>query len=111
MRARWRSTPTAFTYYPFVLGAQPVRPLDIARYYAAIANEGVLPEPHLIETISDRAGDRFDYGPPQDQADQIGGCGCVLSAQVHSAGRGPARHCSATVRLGSLYGGQDRHHR
>ena len=52
-------------YYPFVLGAQPVRPLDIARYYAAIANEGVLPEPHLIEKISSRGGDRFDYGPPR----------------------------------------------
>jgi penicillin-binding protein 1A len=52
-------------YYPFVLGAQPVRPLDLARAYAAIANEGVLPEPHMIEKISDQAGDRFDYGQPR----------------------------------------------
>src|SRR5262245_18703513 len=28
-------------YYPFVLGAQPVRPIDLAAFYAAIANEGV----------------------------------------------------------------------
>ena len=28
-------------YYPFVLGAQPVRPIDLAAFYAAIANEGL----------------------------------------------------------------------
>ena len=38
-------------YYPFVLGAQPVRPVDLAAFYAAIANEGVRPSPHVIETI------------------------------------------------------------
>jgi 1A family penicillin-binding protein len=38
-------------YYPFVLGAQPVRPIDLAAFYAAIANEGVRPSPHLIEKI------------------------------------------------------------
>ena len=37
--------------YPFVLGAQPVRPVDLAAFYAAIANEGVRPEPHVIDTI------------------------------------------------------------
>ncbi len=38
-------------YYPFVLGAQPVRPIDLAAFYAAIANEGLRPEPHVIESI------------------------------------------------------------
>jgi penicillin-binding protein 1A len=38
-------------YYPFVLGAQPVRPIDLAAFYAAIANEGVRPSPHVIEKI------------------------------------------------------------
>jgi membrane carboxypeptidase/penicillin-binding protein len=38
-------------YYPFVLGAQPVRPIDLAAFYAAIANEGVRPEPHVIDTV------------------------------------------------------------
>jgi 1A family penicillin-binding protein len=38
-------------YYPFVLGAQPVRPIDLAAFYAAIANEGVRPSPHVVETI------------------------------------------------------------
>ena len=32
--------PDCERYYPFVLGAQPVRPIDLAVFYAAIANEG-----------------------------------------------------------------------
>jgi membrane carboxypeptidase/penicillin-binding protein len=38
-------------YYPFVLGAQPVRPIDLAPFYAAIANEGVRPAPYAIESV------------------------------------------------------------
>jgi membrane carboxypeptidase/penicillin-binding protein len=38
-------------YYPFVLGAQPVRPIDLAAFYATVANEGVRPEPYAIEAI------------------------------------------------------------
>jgi membrane carboxypeptidase/penicillin-binding protein len=38
-------------YYPFVLGAQPVRPIDLALFYATIANEGMQPSPHAIETL------------------------------------------------------------
>ena len=38
-------------YYPFVLGAQPVRPIDLAAFYAAIANEGVRPTPYVVESI------------------------------------------------------------
>ena len=38
-------------YYPFVLGAQPVRPVDLAAFYAAIANEGLRPTPHVVESI------------------------------------------------------------
>jgi penicillin-binding protein 1A len=38
-------------YYPFVLGAQPVRPIDLAPFYAAIANEGVRPQPYAIDSI------------------------------------------------------------
>jgi len=38
-------------YYPFVLGAQPVRPVDLAAFYAAIANEGRRPTPHVVESI------------------------------------------------------------
>jgi 1A family penicillin-binding protein len=38
-------------YYPFVLGAEPVRPIDLAAFYAAIANEGLRPAPHVVEAI------------------------------------------------------------
>jgi membrane carboxypeptidase/penicillin-binding protein len=38
-------------YYPFVLGAQPVRPIDLAPFYAAVANEGMRPTPYAIESI------------------------------------------------------------
>ena len=38
-------------YYPFVLGAQPVRVLDLATFYAAIANEGMRPEPYAVESV------------------------------------------------------------
>jgi penicillin-binding protein 1A len=34
-------------YYPFVLGAQPVRPIDLAAFYAAIANEGMRLSPYV----------------------------------------------------------------
>jgi penicillin-binding protein 1A len=38
-------------YYPFVLGAQPVRPIDLALFYTTVANEGRRPSPHAIEAI------------------------------------------------------------
>jgi penicillin-binding protein 1A len=38
-------------YYPFVLGAQPVRPVDLAAFYAAIANEGLRPTPYVVDSI------------------------------------------------------------
>jgi penicillin-binding protein 1A len=38
-------------YYPFVLGAEPVRPVDLAAFYAAIANEGMRPAPYVVESI------------------------------------------------------------
>jgi penicillin-binding protein 1A len=53
-------------YYPFVLGAQPVRPIDLAAFYAAIANEGARPVPHVVESI-ERDGEtvyRYEQGPP-----------------------------------------------
>jgi penicillin-binding protein 1A len=46
-------------YYPFVLGAQPVRPVDLAAFYAAIANEGQRPSPYVIESIE--RGGRMVY--------------------------------------------------
>jgi penicillin-binding protein 1A len=44
--------PNCVRFYPFVLGAQPVRPIDLAAFYAAIYNEGGRPTPHVIEQIT-----------------------------------------------------------
>lgn len=41
-------------HYPFVLGAQPVRILDLAAFYAAIANEGAMPVPRAFESVEER---------------------------------------------------------
>jgi penicillin-binding protein 1A len=43
--------PQCVHYYPFVLGAQPVRPIDLAAFYAAVSNEGLRPDPYAIESI------------------------------------------------------------
>ena len=48
-------------YYPFVLGAQPVRMIDLAGFYAAVANEGALPHPHAIDSIEQDGKTVFKY--------------------------------------------------
>jgi penicillin-binding protein 1A len=50
-------------YYPFVLGAQPVRPIDLAAFYAAIANEGMRPTPYVVESIERNGETVFRHGP------------------------------------------------
>ncbi len=51
-------------YYPFVLGAQPVKMIDLAAFYAAVANEGVRPQPHVINSIEAADGHQI-YGYPK----------------------------------------------
>ena len=51
-------------YYPFVLGAQPVHMIDLAAFYAAIANEGVRPQPHAIDSIEE--GGKTIYAYPKE---------------------------------------------
>jgi len=53
-------------YYPFVLGAQPVRMVDLAVFYATIANEGLRPSPYAIETIEQDG--TVLYRHPDEQA-------------------------------------------
>src|SRR6516164_1257638 len=52
-------------YYPFVLGAQPVQMINLAAFYAAIAQEGVRPQPHGIDSIE--ANGRTIYRYPEEQ--------------------------------------------
>jgi penicillin-binding protein 1A len=50
-------------YYPFVLGAQPVRPIDLAAFFAAIANEGLHKTPYVVESIERDGETVFRHGP------------------------------------------------
>jgi penicillin-binding protein 1A len=57
-------------FYPFVLGAQPVRMIDLAPFYAAVANEGARPQPHAIDSIE--VGGRTIYQYPNTPPPTIG---------------------------------------
>jgi 1A family penicillin-binding protein len=50
-------------YYPFVLGAQGVRPIDMAAFYATIANEGMRPTPYAIESIEQDGKTIYKHAP------------------------------------------------
>jgi membrane carboxypeptidase/penicillin-binding protein len=50
-------------FYPVVLGAQPVRPVDLAAFYAAIANEGLRPSPYVVESIERNGQSVFQREP------------------------------------------------
>ncbi len=50
-------------FYPVVLGAQPVRPVDLAAFYAAIANEGARPSPYVVEAIGSDGRNLFQHKP------------------------------------------------
>src|SRR5262249_38102836 len=55
-------------YYPFVLGAQPVRPVDLAAFYAAIANEGLRPAPDVVESIETDGSVVYRHDPKSSAA-------------------------------------------
>jgi penicillin-binding protein 1A len=48
-------------YYPFVLGAQPARMINLAAFYAAIAQEGNRPQPHGIDSIESDGQTIYEY--------------------------------------------------
>ena len=53
--------PECVRYYPFILGAQPVKMIDLAAFYAAVANEGALPQPHGIDSIEQDGRTIYQY--------------------------------------------------
>ena len=99
-------------YYPFVLGAQPVRPIDLAPFYAAIANEGVRPTPYGIESIEHNGlvvyrHEAATASRPIASADRVSFFQLKTMLQGVLA-RGTAHAISRAL---ALCGGQDRHHR
>jgi membrane carboxypeptidase/penicillin-binding protein len=55
--------PECERYYPTVLGSQPVRPLDLAAFFATIANEGGRPTPYVIESIAQDGREVYRRAP------------------------------------------------
>jgi penicillin-binding protein 1A len=81
-------------FYPFVLGAQPVRPIDLAAFFAAIANEGVRPSPHVIESIEQDG--KVIYRHPAESAARIGSADGVAFYQLKAILQGVLQRGTAT---------------
>jgi membrane carboxypeptidase/penicillin-binding protein len=52
-------------YYPFVLGAQPARLIDMAAFYTAVATEGRRAAPYGIESIEQNGRTVYTHAPEQ----------------------------------------------
>ena len=98
-------------YYPFVLGAQPVRPIDLAAFFAAIANEGVRPSPHVIESIEQDG--KVIYRHPAQSAARIASADGVAFYQLKTMLQGVLQRGTADPDRAAcaLCRRQDRHHR
>ena len=81
-------------YYPFILGAQPVRPIDLAAFFAAIANEGVRPSPHVIEAIEQDG--KVIYQHPATAAARIASADGVAFYQLKTMLQGVLQRGTAT---------------
>jgi penicillin-binding protein 1A len=89
-------------YYPFVLGAQPVRLVDLAAFYAAIANEGARPAPHAIESIEQNG--RTIYKHDSNQVTWLGSGDRVAFYQLKTMLQGVlARGTAVSLRALSPY--------
>ncbi|MGB6652484.1 MAG: transglycosylase domain-containing protein [Xanthobacteraceae bacterium] len=90
--------PQCVRYYPFILGAQPVKMIDLAAFYAAIANEGALPQPHGIDSIEQNGRTIYQY--PNTPPPRIGDADPAAFYQLKSilqgvVARGTARRIAA----------------
>jgi membrane carboxypeptidase/penicillin-binding protein len=63
--------PECIKNYPFVLGAQGLRMIDLAGFYAAIVNEGLRVTPYAIDSIEQNGHAVYKHqaGPPHMLAD------------------------------------------
>ena len=50
-------------YYPFILGAQPARLIDVAAFYVAVATEGRRPTPYSIESVEQNGRTTYTHTP------------------------------------------------
>jgi penicillin-binding protein 1A len=82
-------------YYPFVLGAQPVRMVDLAAFYAAVANEGARPAPYALESI-ERDGKAL-YTRAARGPTRIGSADRVAFYQLKTMLQGVTNHGTAAA--------------
>lgn len=82
-------------YYPFVLGAQPVRMLDLAGFYAAVANEGARPAPYALESV-ERDGKPL-YTHAMREPVRIGSADRVAFYQLKTMLQGVTQHGTAAA--------------
>jgi membrane carboxypeptidase/penicillin-binding protein len=82
-------------FYPFVLGSQPVRMLDLAGFYAAVANEGARPAPHVLEGV-ERDGKPVYRREPREPV-RIGSADRVAFYQLKTMLQGVTRHGTAAA--------------
>jgi len=85
-------------YYPFVLGAQPVRMIDLASFYAAIANEGGRPSAYALETV-ERDGKPV-YAHADKAPVRIGSADRVAFYQLKTMLQGVTQHGTAAALSG-----------
>lgn len=82
-------------YYPFVLGAQPVRMLDLAGFYAAVANEGARPAPYALESV-ERDGKPI-YAHAAREPVRIGSADRIAFYQLKTMLQGVTQHGTAAA--------------
>ncbi|QGY02901.1 glycosyl transferase [Methylobacterium mesophilicum SR1.6/6] len=82
-------------YYPFVLGAQPVRMLDLAGFYAAVANEGARPAPYALESV-ERDGKPL-YTHAAREPTRIGSADRIAFYQLKTMLQGVTQHGTAAA--------------
>ncbi|GJD48795.1 Biosynthetic peptidoglycan transglycosylase [Methylobacterium crusticola] len=82
-------------YYPFVLGAQPVRMIDLATFYAAVANEGERPSPYGLESVSQ--GPRTLYQHAERPMPRLGSADRVAFYQLKSLLQGVTQRGTAAA--------------
>ncbi|MGY2049069.1 penicillin-binding protein 1A [Methylobacterium sp. JK268] len=82
-------------YYPFVLGAQPVRMIDLAAFYAAVANEGERPSPYALDSVAQ--GETTLYTHPERPLARIGSADRVAFYQIKSLLQGVTQRGTAAA--------------
>jgi penicillin-binding protein 1A len=86
-------------YYPFILGAQPVRMIDLAAFYSAVANEGARAQPHAIDSIELNGKTVYQY--PDAPAPWIGAADRTAFYQLKTILQGVVERGTARA-IGSL---------